>query len=798
MPTTPIAQALPVWTQEPLARALQARCVGHPPAGASLPPAADSNVTSSELRHACHAQNSLEACAAEPSSGAGGVEPLAAGAVLEVAPTYMRLEGFAGSLRPGAPITIRARLYNGLGQPVHHDTLAFTVRIALEPRNRLANASLAPTASSSNSSDNGSSSGSSDGSHLLAAPQRPWQDARLAQLDPNAASGGSLEVHVVNGVATWPYFTVRGWPGMYDLVLTAAAKEDPTLYQVAALRQEITLLHCPAGTALDLSEAQQPGAQPSWLGCSRCGRGRVALWRDERPTVWELDTANYTLRMKDMAERAAAGDASCMPCPAHATCLGEALMVPEGGHWHSAHDSTVFHKCPNEDAPRPWAGLPAAAPADLRVAIVHVQYYIMITRLPIAYPDVISNMRATLSALTGAESTVAFSYGCLFPGLRSDGQARAQLLGALAAPIAVVVASVALWGLRRSFRARCADAATQWAALVAHLNRLDSSVGAAAQLRIFFRLALFILYPSWAQSALSVFACYMVDRGDGSKAPCSWLPGGTATGCGICSSSASPALTGPIGVAAVLLGSLLPPLSFFLLLRRHRSELNDPSVQDRYGFLYLRYRAKYYWWESVLMLEELTLVAVEVFGRTLRCPLIYVLEFQSLCVLSLTLTLSLFFVVSDDIGADAASAVALIILVINIALLVGLLWRSVRALHAIIDAVADHPLSVLRFRMNNSWPRSFGDAAKAVSSLGCYGEPKVAQNEKAVGKWIDDEGGKPEDGSAANKTPESPAKKPVKKALVLVRALTLRTLSRVGVDVVLTEDDKSPRVDFSV
>ncbi len=91
-------------------------------------------------------------------------------------------------------------------------------------------------------------------------------------------------------------------------------------------------------------------------------------------------------------------------------------------------------------------------------------------------------------------------------------------------------------------------------------------------------------------------------------------------------------------------------------------------------------RPRYWWWESVLLLQTLALVAAEVFGRALtplqqalllaavlmaigcvngacspiRCRLLVVLELMSLSVLSLTITLGLYFTGDSPVQGAAA------------------------------------------------------------------------------------------------------------------------------------------------
>ncbi|KXZ48786.1 hypothetical protein GPECTOR_25g370 [Gonium pectorale] len=936
-----------------------------------------------QLSRACALLSMLAPCTpdddrAEVAAVAAAATGPRVGALIDVAPTHMRLEAFPEQLRPGTAFSISVRLYNGLNQPIQRDTLPFTVTLSMAPAERPAsldsrsgNATLPPP--------NGTS-----------AP-RPWRDASVAYLDPGGAAGGSLSVPVVGGLATWPFLTVRGWPGRYVVAFDAASAADPGLYQIEPLRVEVDLGRCQPGEALDLTWTQQPGSQPSWLSCSRCSRGRFTLWRDQRPSLWELDREDYMAAIRNASVAAAEAEATCLPCPDRSSCLGGAVLVPVPGAWHSGLDSALFHRCPKEEAcgrgadGDAWSIMPGVSPADLqvesragavvltvpnsggsapgnsttaglsdlttdpgvglassvataqasassalagldarsgwlalcqqighlssglttygnasasaaaplpgatddnvatengasgeeqngaavmlrleelragcaawsqppsprgggargaysqlqcapgytshlcaactpgyfintefecrscptlglnaalavltflggvalvlytsytnlqdsyaaaeeedrageepaseflKVAILHAQFYVIITRLPVAYPDVINRLQAFVSAATGAESTVAFAYSCFLPGLDSGGQARVQQLGALLVPAAVVAASVALWGASRAAAAAAAVAAaamaavadgdgkadskagfddldekpesatlqeeeegekeqeqeeeerqaeeeqedsgvsrrgsgdgdSRWlirASLGETLVRVDESMVIYKQLGFVFVVALSILYPGWAQAALSVFSCYQIDDGHSGPFPdrqqATWRYGYWVRDMAQeCYRGTHLALYMPVGVAAVALVCLMPPLTSFVLLYSHRNELDDPAVRQRYGFLYMRYKPRFYWWESVLMLEELVLVAVEVFGRTLaavshqillmlvvfivlslvnmacaptKSRLIGLLEFLSLGVLSLTVTCSLYFVVGEPLSPEAA------------------------------------------------------------------------------------------------------------------------------------------------
>ncbi|KXZ44503.1 hypothetical protein GPECTOR_66g231 [Gonium pectorale] len=309
----------------------------------------------------------------------------------------------------------------------------------------------------------------------------------------------------------------------------------------------------------------------------------------------------------------------------------------------------------------------------LKVAIIHAQYYIIIMRLPVDYPSDLAKLSGALSAVTGAENAVAYSYSCFFPADASDGQARIQLLGALLVPFVVIVTSMFVWGVSSNF--------------YRVLSQADATLDLNTQLWVISVVAVFILYPGWAQAALSVFSCYKIDDGQTGLYPqnqkAAWRHGYWVRDMAQeCYTGVHLRLYVPIGIAAVAVLCFGPPLASFLILPR------------------------YFWWESVLMLEELALVAVEVFGRGLksvthqilvmltafivisainitckpnRLRIITMFESMSMTVLSLTVSLSLFFVVDDGLSAADEKPVGALILAINVVLLatfLGVLLRD--------------------------------------------------------------------------------------------------------------------------
>ncbi|PNH03205.1 hypothetical protein TSOC_010752 [Tetrabaena socialis] len=332
---------------------------------------------------------------------------------------------------------------------------------------------------------------------------------------------------------------------------------------------------------------------------------------------------------------------------------------------------------------------------EMEVLTVHLQYFVIISRLPVAYPESINKLQAMLKAVTGAESVIGFSTSCFFPLQDSAGQARAQLMGALLMPCAIIASCLAVWAIRGGHIVR--------ATLQDPLARVDQSMRLLHQLAVVLMAGIFVLYPSLANAAFSVFACYLIDDNSGTfpnlqKATWPhgyWLRNMNAE----CYSGLHLHVYVPIGIASALVFCCLPPLVSFVLLWCNRRQLNDPRCQRQYGFLYMRYRPRFWFWECVLQLQELSMVAVEVFGRGMaavayqillmqaafmlmmminmtcspyKSRLLMHLEFLSLGVLSLTVTLSLYFVMGD---LQLAGTVA-----------VSKVWRDCLLLHSLHPA----------------------------------------------------------------------------------------------------------------
>ncbi|PNH03206.1 hypothetical protein TSOC_010750 [Tetrabaena socialis] len=191
--------------------------------------------------------------------------------MLEVPATHMQLwepKPQAGLLRirPGSYLNITVGLYNGLLMPIQKDVRRFTVSVTIQPRT--------PNTANSTGVFLGQLGGASD-----------YFD--IANLDPGFESGRSSTVPVKDGKATWPQVAIRGWPGYYALIFTAAAS-DAGPDEVVSLQVEVELLPCRGGEILDMRLASQ---RASWVGCEQCAQNMYSLWHDDRPALQALSAS---------------------------------------------------------------------------------------------------------------------------------------------------------------------------------------------------------------------------------------------------------------------------------------------------------------------------------------------------------------------------------------------------------------------------------------------------------------------------------------------------------------------------
>ncbi|KAG2486979.1 hypothetical protein HYH03_014352 [Edaphochlamys debaryana] len=262
----------------------------------------------------------------------------------------------------------------------------------------------------------------------------------------------------------------------------------------------------------------------------------------------------------------------------------------------------------------------------------------------------------------------------------------------------------------------------------AAIVHLDQGISLPRQLRVVLLVATSILYPALAQVSLSTFACRKLDTGEGPYPETQlatwgygyWLSDMNQE----CYQGPHFSFYLPLGVVCVIVFCAVPPLAIFWLLWRKQAVLEEPKTRAMYGFLYHRYRPECFFFDSVKQVQVLMLVVVDVFAnaiyeyqqallllcvllcigvlnmscRALRAKLLVLLEYLSLMVLALSITLGLFFVgggAGSEMGLDsqtAEDAVAIAILIVNASLLAafGLLiaWPGIARLQRRAAAAA--------------------------------------------------------------------------------------------------------------
>ncbi|KAG2446280.1 hypothetical protein HXX76_000869 [Chlamydomonas incerta] len=419
-----------------------------------------------------------------------------------------------------------------------------------------------------------------------------------------------------------------------------------------------------------------------------------------------------------------------------------AVAMPPGAYWNAGSQ----HAASND--PAAAFGGPMSAGGKDTEAFGGDRVPSFEDALP--YPDVISPGDVYLIRKGATEAIVAAG---MLPGADSGGIEGKD--GTVGAAVRNLARSVTLEGM----------------AAAATLGAVDVAIGLPSQLRTLVVTALTVLYAGWSQAALSIFACRTIDSAGGSGPfpelqQATWPYGYWMRDMSQqCYAGPHAAVYVPIGIAAVLLVCVAPPLASFAMLWRVRHTLDEPETQAIYGFLYLRYKRRFFYWDPVVQLQTLSLVAVDVFGRGLpvlqqslllllgfniiaainmtaapvRCRLLLVLEFLSLGVLSSTVTLGLFFIEPSQspTGADGA-AIGVTILLLNSALLFTMLlmllsnyrqavvdrcrvwWLGLqRALHLVsADARAQRKHMLQQRQLGRS-----GNGSGTSGSLGKLGQP---------------------------------------------------------------------------
>lgn len=161
-----------------------------------------------------------------------------------------------------------------------------------------------------------------------------------------------------------------------------------------------------------------------------------------------------------------------------------------------------------------------------------------------------------------------------------------------------------------------------------------------------FMIIMFMFYPALCAILLGIFECREIEG-------VSWLIADLTIEC-YTSTWATEALVACVGILLLPIGF---PVVIYTTFSRNRHRLHsDMKFRNRFGFMYNRYEAQYWFWESTEMLRKFLLCGVLIFvqpGSMLQLA-------ASILLASLFLTLhSKFQPFEDDIDDDLQSAALL-------------------------------------------------------------------------------------------------------------------------------------------
>ncbi|GLI60546.1 hypothetical protein VaNZ11_002702 [Volvox africanus] len=232
------------------------------------------------------------------------------------------------------------------------------------------------------------------------------------------------------------------------------------------------------------------------------------------------------------------------------------------------------------------------------------------------------------------------------------------------------------------------------------------------QLIVTFIAIFFFFYPSVVQSLMAIFNCQDVNvqetnnplaNGLGLRMERIWSQDYGLT----CYKRSHLALTLGLGVPGVLLIAIGWPLMSALFMTGKLTMLNNIQItEDMTSFFLADFKARFAWWESVIMLRKLFIAVIVtlVDGSTYAgvqlllviCILVVAaglhlvampyhhvytnnLELVSLCTLLATLYFSLYFGLSSSISNGGRIAISVLILVINIIMVVVFIYYIIQA-----------------------------------------------------------------------------------------------------------------------
>eukprot|EP00878_Enallax_costatus_P010121 GHUV01010566.1.p1 GENE.GHUV01010566.1~~GHUV01010566.1.p1 ORF type:complete len:453 (+),score=58.75 GHUV01010566.1:1879-3237(+) len=236
----------------------------------------------------------------------------------------------------------------------------------------------------------------------------------------------------------------------------------------------------------------------------------------------------------------------------------------------------------------------------LKPLVLYFQYLLIIATLSIDWPEPLSYPVRALALVFSSTSPETLSVDCLFSagGLPA---AVKKVLFYLAAPLVMLVALLVVEGLILMF--------------VRNKERVNAS--AVDRLASSAIVVLFFFLPSLARTTFSLFACVTVDKLGASSTDVGLAAVGRFWLLDLQQSCYEGYHLGwSLGLGVPLLLFIcfaLPGAIFGLAVKNTKQAVYHPSFARHYGFLFQTYKPSRCFWEGVIALQTVVMVAVSVY-----------------------------------------------------------------------------------------------------------------------------------------------------------------------------------------
>ena len=342
----------------------------------------------------------------------------------------------------------------------------------------------------------------------------------------------------------------------------------------------------------------------------------------------------------------------------------------------------------------PRTDLQTPIPAELlRALVIHAQWlYIISMMVGVPWPATIAWPLQVIGGIWSSTSGSSIGFECILQGSKGLPIAVQKLLICLFTPAGILFGVLMLEAIM-------------------HYLRPLRSAGAGHDFVSVAMCIVFMFLPSWVNTALSLFTCITLDTPVEApyqaEAVGSWWVEDMSQLCYSRSGYHRGWALG-LGIPLTLLFCVGLPAGVFLFMwfSRKQGKLQDMQFQEHYGFMYRLWKDDWCWWEAVVLLQTCALVMVSTFGFALgpfyqgiisatvlacvgmlllavkpfKCPAAGRVAVLSVCVLFFTAQVALTFIPYNSVGPPSAygNVMGVLLILANIAFLVGTTWKLVR------------------------------------------------------------------------------------------------------------------------